>query len=153
MPARKGLQGLSVGELAARSGVAISALHFYEAQGLIRSWRTPGNQRRYARDCLRRVALIRISQSVGISLARIGEALRLLPDGRTPTAEDWQRLSADWHAELTVQIQQLQKLRDDLLECVGCGCLSFARCHLVNGQDKLAREGAGPRRIFNVPEV
>src|SRR5580693_1627054 len=106
--------GLTVGVVADRSGVAVSALHFYEAEGLISSWRTSGNQRRYPREALRRVAFIRASQGVGISLRRIKEALERLPDGRTPTRKDWQRLSAAWQEDLDERISRLQHLRDRL---------------------------------------
>lgn len=139
---------LTVGQLATRSGVAVSALHFYESQGLIRSRRTEGNQRRYTRDMLRRVAFIRVAQSVGISLSRIQEALRLLPNSRTPTEDDWARLSREWRVELDERIEWLQGLRDKLTDCIGCGCLSLERCRLVNPRDKLGKEGAGPRRVF-----
>src|SRR5690625_5435360 len=116
---------LSVGELAARSGVAVSALHYYEREGLITSRRTAGNQRRYRRDTLRRVALIRIAQRVGIPLADVREALDALPNGRTPTRKDWQRLSERWRAELDERIHSLQQLRDDFTDSNGCGCMSI----------------------------
>ncbi|WP_394830689.1 redox-sensitive transcriptional activator SoxR [Pendulispora rubella] len=137
---------LTVGELAARSGVAVSALHFYESKGLLRSRRTKGNQRRYARDALRRVAFIRAGQRVGIPLTMIREALALLPEQRTPTPEDWARLSAQWREELDIRLAQLRLLRDGLTDCIGCGCLSLERCVLVNPYDKLGREGPGARR-------
>lgn len=138
---------LTVGQLAARSGVAVSALHFYEAKGLIRSHRTGGNQRRYARDALRRVAFIRLSQRVGMPLKAIREALAELPDERTPTPQDWALLSANWRGELDERIERLIQLRDDLSDCIGCGCLSLRRCHLANPRDVLGTEGAGPRRL------
>jgi MerR family redox-sensitive transcriptional activator SoxR len=144
---------LSVGEVAARSGVAVSTLHFYEAEGLIRSWRNAGNQRRYARDVLRRVAVIRVAQRTGISLASIREALATLPSGRTPTAEDWARLSAQWRVELNDRIGRLTRLRDQLDGCIGCGCLSIESCPLRNPWDKLGAEGPGPRLLDpDVPE-
>lgn len=139
---------LTVGQLAARSGVAVSALHFYERQGLISSRRTSGNQRRYKRDVLRRVALIRIAQRVGIPLAEVAAVLALLPDGRTPTRHDWQRISQSWRAELEARIRHLQQLRDDFADCVGCGCLSIDRCRLANPHDQLGKHGAGPRRLL-----
>ncbi|WP_345217653.1 redox-sensitive transcriptional activator SoxR [Georgenia halophila] len=139
---------LTVGELAARSGVAVSALHFYERQGLISSRRTPGNQRRYHRATLRRVAFIRVSQRVGIPLARIGEALATLPGDRTPDAKDWRRLSKGWQADLDARIEQLQRLRDDLTDCIGCGCLSLRRCALTNARDEMAASGPGPRKLL-----
>jgi MerR family transcriptional regulator, redox-sensitive transcriptional activator SoxR len=138
---------LTVGEVAARGGVAVSALHFYEAQGLISSRRTAGNQRRYHRQVLRRVAFIRASQGVGIPLRRIKAALDQLPDGRTPTRRDWERLSETWRSELDDQIGRLQRLRDNLSGCIGCGCLSLDRCNLINPSDTLGREGPGPRNL------
>lgn len=140
---------LTVGQVATRSGVAVSALHFYERKGLIRSRRTAGNQRRYSRDVLRRVAFIRVSQRVGIPLNAIREALAELPDERTPTPKDWARLSAKWRGELDERIEQLQRLRDDLTDCIGCGCLSLSRCRLSNPFDELGDEGAGPRRLLS----
>jgi MerR family transcriptional regulator, redox-sensitive transcriptional activator SoxR len=139
---------LTVGQLSARSGVAISALHFYERQGLLTSWRTSGNQRRYRRDMLRRVALIRVAQRVGIPLARVREALDELPDGRTPTRRDWERMSRRWRTELDDRIHHLLQLRDDFTDCIGCGCLSIDRCALANPHDQLGEQGAGPRRLL-----
>ncbi len=144
---------LTVGQLAARSGVAVSALHFYERQGLISSRRTSGNQRRYRRDVLRRVALIRIAQRVGIPLAEVGAVLALLPDGRNPTRRDWQRISESWRDELEARIRHLQQLRDDFTECVGCGCLSIDRCRMANPYDQLSRHGPGPRRLLEPPST
>ncbi|MGA8115929.1 MAG: redox-sensitive transcriptional activator SoxR [Actinocatenispora sp.] len=138
---------LTVGELSARSGVAVSALHFYERQRLITSRRTSGNQRRYRRDALRRVAFVRIAQRVGIPLSDVADVLALLPDGRTPTRDDWQRISQRWQAELDERIRQLHQLRDDFTDCIGCGCLSIDRCQLANPRDELGRQGAGPRRL------
>lgn len=138
---------LTPGQLAERSGVAVSALHFYERQGLIRSRRTMGNQRRYRREMLRRVAFIRVSQRVGIPLAAIRAALETLPDGRTPGREDWARLSALWRGDLDLRIEQLVRLRDDLSDCIGCGCLSLDRCVLINPADCLGDRGAGPRLL------
>ncbi|MFV0130008.1 redox-sensitive transcriptional activator SoxR [Streptomyces sp. HMX112] len=139
---------VTVGELAARSGVAPSALRFYEREGLIRSRRTSGNQRRYHRDALRRVAFIRTSQRLGIPLATIREVLGLLPDDRTPTPEDWARISECWRDDLDRRIRTLQRLRDNLTECIGCGCLSLSRCVLSNPGDELAEHGPGPRRLI-----
>ena len=138
---------LTVGQVAERSGVAVSALHFYEAEGLISSRRTEGNQRRYGRDALRRVAFIRASQRVGIPLRRIKTALDQLPDGRTPTHRDWERLSASWRADLDERITELQHLRDRLSGCIGCGCLSLKLCKLVNPDDVLGRHGPGARNL------
>jgi MerR family redox-sensitive transcriptional activator SoxR len=138
---------LTVGQVADRSGVAVSALHFYERNGLISSVRTASNQRRYSRDVLRRVAFIRASQNVGISLAVIRAALEQLPSERTPTRDDWARLSLAWRAELDTRIAQLQALRDDLTGCIGCGCLSLRDCQLTNPRDVLGRDGPGARRL------
>ena len=138
---------ITVGQLAARSGVAVSALHFYEARGLIFARRTAGNQRRYPRAMLRRVAFIRASQRVGIPLARIKEALDTLPSRRTPTARDWARLSAAWCQDLDDRISALQDLRDRLTGCIGCGCLSLTDCQLANPEDELGAAGPGPRRL------
>ena len=138
---------LTVGQVAVRSGVAVSALHFYETRGLIRSHRTAGNQRRYAKDVLRRVAIIKVGQEVGISLADIGDALATLPDGRTPNVKDWEKLSRGWAADLDRRIARLQKLRHGLTDCIGCGCLSIDKCKLRNPGDVLAGEGPGARRL------
>jgi MerR family redox-sensitive transcriptional activator SoxR len=139
---------LTVGQLAERSGVAVSALHFYEAKGLISSRRTAGNQRRFSRDTLRRVSFIKVSQRVGIPLADIRDALATLPEERTPTVADWARLSDLWRADLDARIRQLERLRDDLTECIGCGCLSISKCALANPYDRLGDEGPGPRRLL-----
>jgi MerR family transcriptional regulator, redox-sensitive transcriptional activator SoxR len=141
---------LTVGQLAERSGVAVSALHFYESKGLITSRRTSGNQRRFARDALRRVAFIRVSQRLGFPLGSIRDALAQLPDERTPTHKDWARLSASWRTELDARIEQLSRLRDDLGDCIGCGCLSLERCKLVNPGDVLGGDGPGPHRLLDV---
>lgn len=141
-----GEQTLSVGDVARRSGMAVSALHFYETRGLIVSTRTAGNQRRYRRDTLRRLALIQAAQRVGVPLRTIADALQTLPAGRTPTRADWTRLSAHWRDDLDARIAQLVQLRDTLADCIGCGCLSMRRCALLNPGDALATQGEGPRR-------
>jgi MerR family redox-sensitive transcriptional activator SoxR len=138
---------LTVGELARRSGVAVSALHFYESKGLIHSVRSSGGQRRYGRDVLRRVAVIKVAQRIGISLASISAALASLPDERTPTAEDWARMSRLWRAELDARIIQLTRLRDELDGCIGCGCLSMKVCKLRNPLDELSDQGSGPQLL------
>jgi MerR family redox-sensitive transcriptional activator SoxR len=135
--------GLSIGEVAARSGVATSALRFYEAQGLLASQRTSGNQRRYERAVLRRVALIRAGRAAGIPLERIRAALDTLPAGRTPTRRDWERLSRVWRSDLDEQIALLHAVRDRLTTCIGCGCLSIDACTLLNPDDEAARLGGG----------
>lgn len=140
---------LTVGELAARSGVSVSALHFFERQGLITSRRTSGNQRRYRRDALRRVALIRIGQRVGIPLKEVAGVLALLPQGRTPTREDWALLAQSWQERLDERMRHLQQLRNEFADCVGCGCLSIDRCLLLNPDDALGAQGAGPRRLLD----
>ncbi|WP_371942018.1 redox-sensitive transcriptional activator SoxR [Actinomadura chokoriensis] len=139
---------LTVGQLAERSGVAVSALHFYEAKGLISSRRTAGNQRRFSRDTLRRVSFIKVSQRVGIPLSDIRDALATLPEERTPTVADWARLSETWRSDLDDRIRQLERLRDDLTDCIGCGCLSINKCALANPYDRLGDEGPGPRRLL-----
>jgi MerR family redox-sensitive transcriptional activator SoxR len=138
---------LTVGEVAARSGVAVSTLHFYESKGLIKSWRNPGNQRRYAREVLRRVAVIKVAQRTGIPLAAIRKALKALPGERTPTSDDWKKLSAAWRADLNQRLDRLTRLRDQLDGCIGCGCLSLGVCPLRNPRDKLAKQGPGPRLL------
>ena len=140
-------EDLSVGEVARRSGLAVSALHFYEAEGLIRSRRSAGNQRRYAREVLRRVAIIKVAQRTGIPLKTIREAFQTLPAERTPTAEDWSRLSAAWKVELERRINRLTNLRDHLTDCIGCGCLSVKSCPLHNPWDELGQQGPGPRLL------
>lgn len=138
---------LSVGDVARRSGLAVSALHFYEAEGLIRSHRTQGNQRRYAREVLRRVAIIKVAQRAGIPLKTIREAFKALPQERTPTVADWARLSSAWKQELERRIDRLTRLRDHLNGCIGCGCLSVRDCPLHNPLDRLAEQGPGPRLL------
>jgi len=140
---------LTIGDFAARSGVAPSALRYYEKEGLIRSTRTSGNQRRYQRAELRRVAFIRIAQQVGVSLDEIREALGSLPENRTPTKADWTRLSARWRRRLDDKIELMERLRDQLTGCIGCGCLSMQRCNLINSGDWQARTGAGPRVLLS----
>jgi MerR family transcriptional regulator, redox-sensitive transcriptional activator SoxR len=134
---------LTIGQLSERSGVATSALRYYETQGLIRSERTTGNQRRYQRATLRRVAFIRSAQRVGLTLEEIQEALATLPEGRTPTKADWARLSRSWRPRIEAQIDRLERLRDKLDSCIGCGCLSLQRCALNNTDDEVADRGPG----------
>ncbi|MFF8386783.1 redox-sensitive transcriptional activator SoxR [Streptomyces kanasensis] len=142
---------LTVGQLSARSGAAVSALHFYEAKGLINSRRTSGNQRRYSRDALRRVAFVRAAQRVGIPLATVRQALAELPEERTPTHDDWARLSRAWRAELDTRIQQLARLRDHLTDCIGCGCLSLETCVLSNPDDIFGERLTGSRLLPERP--
>lgn len=140
---------LTVGEVAARAGLAVSTLHFYESKGLIHSWRNAGNQRRYPREVLRRVAIIKVAQRTGIPLAEIRDALSSLPEGRTPTAADWRKLSARWQADLDERIERLTRLRDHMDSCIGCGCLSLQACPLRNPGDMLGARGAGPRVLID----
>jgi MerR family transcriptional regulator, redox-sensitive transcriptional activator SoxR len=142
------VNALTIGELSARSGVAPSALRYYERLGLIRSTRNSGNQRRYERAELRRVAFIRVAAQVGVPLEEIGEALHSLPDARTPTKADWARLSARWRSRLDEQIGLLERLRDRLTTCIGCGCLSLQQCSLSNPKDVLAARGTGPHYLL-----
>ena len=142
---------LAVGEMAARAGVPISTLHYYESRGLIKADRSPGKQRRFRRATLRRIAFIRAAQTLGIGLAEITEALARLPEQRTPTKADWARLSAAWSADLDERIAALQALRDRLAGCIGCGCLSLRACALYNPDDACASQGSGARRL-NLPK-
>lgn len=139
---------LTIGELAERSGVAPSALRFYEEEGLVSSQRTPGGQRRFEREMLRRVAFVRVAQQVGLTLREIRSALAELPEGRTPTKADWARLSRSWRSRIDEQIDRLTGLRDDLDSCIGCGCLSLRACALYNPDDAAASLGAGPRFLM-----
>lgn len=139
----------SVGEVAQRAGVATSALRFYEDHGLIRSERNESGHRRYHADVLRRVSFIRTAQRVGLSLAEIGDALASLPDHRTPTARDWDRLATSWRPRLDEQIAVLTRMRDQLDGCIGCGCLSLTSCGLWNPDDAAADLGTGPRYLLS----
>ncbi len=134
---------LSIGDVAERSGIAPSALRFYERRGLVVSARTDGNQRRYDRAVLRRLAFIQAGRAAGISLERIGSALSTLPTSRTPSRRDWERLSNRWRDDLDARIETLQALRERLTTCIGCGCLSIDRCELLNPDDEAAARGAG----------
>ena len=139
---------LTIGEVSARANVAPSALRFYEREGLLGAVRTEGGQRRYHRDVLRRLAFIRAAQRVGLSLDEIREALAALPDSRTPTATDWRRLSRSWRPLLNRRIAELERVRDRLDTCIGCGCLSLKACHLLNPGDVAAGEGPGARWLL-----
>jgi len=142
---------LTVGEVAARSGIRVSAVHFYEAKGLINAMRNSGNQRRFAREVLRRIAVIKVAQRAGIPLARIKQALSELPAHRAPNKEDWEHLSAEWRNDLDLRIERLTRLRDQLIGCIGCGCLSTGVCPLRNPDDALGAEGPGPRLLDPTP--
>ena len=139
---------LTIGALAARSGVAPSALRFYESIGLISSERSPGGHRLFPRSMLRRVALVRIAQRLGLSLEEVGNALATLPSDRTPTRAQWARLSRSWRRRLDERIGAMESLRDDLTGCIGCGCLSLQRCRLYNPDDAAAALGTGPRYLL-----
>lgn len=137
------MAALTVGQVAKRVGIAVSAVHFYEQKGLITSSRNQGNQRRYQSDTLRRLALIKAAQQLGLSLQEIKKALDTLPNQKTPDTQDWQQLSSQWHASLTKRINALEALRDSLTSCIGCGCLSLKHCPLYNPDDTLASQGTG----------
>ncbi len=139
---------LSIGEVSARTGLNTSALRFYEREGLLESTRSDGGQRRYAREVLRRVAFIRVAQSVGLELDEVRAMLESLPKGRTPNKADWERLSRGWRPLLDDRIAALERLRDQLSDCIGCGCLSLRACALYNPSDRAARLGAGPRYLL-----
>jgi MerR family redox-sensitive transcriptional activator SoxR len=141
-------QLLTIGQVAVRSGVATSALRFYEDEGLIASRRTAGNQRRYERAVLRRVAVIQAGRAAGIPLAAIREALALLPADRPPSKRDWARLSRAWRRDVEERIALLERVRDDLGSCIGCGCLSLRACRLFNPVDRAARSGPGARYLL-----
>ena len=151
------METLPIGQVSARSGIAPSALRYYEQQGLIEATRTPGGARRYQRSVLRRLAFVRAAQNVGLSLAEIKAALGTLPPGRPPTIKDWARLSEAWRDRLDEQIGALTKLRDGLTSCIGCGCLSLTTCALSNPSDVAAADGAGarwlPPALRRVPPV
>lgn len=137
---------LAIGEVAERSGVSVATVRFYEQQGLVSSVRTAGNQRRFERHMLRRIAIARTGQRFGLTLAEIGEALATLPDDHPPTKRDWARMSRSWHQVLTARIEAMTRVRDGLESCIGCGCLSLRSCPVYNTQDELGDEGPGPRR-------
>lgn len=139
---------LTIGQLAERAGIAPSALRFYEDKGLIEAERTPSGHRRYPREVLRRVAFLRVAQRVGLSLEEVRAALGTLPDARTPTKRDWQRLARSWSPRLEEHIRLLERLRDRLDGCIGCGCLSMEDCALLNPDDDLGRRGPGPRHVL-----
>ncbi|MGZ4476351.1 MAG: redox-sensitive transcriptional activator SoxR [Nocardioides sp.] len=155
MPDHERIRGhvLTPAEVARRAGVSVPTLHFYEREGLITSRRTAGNQRRYHRDVLRRLSFIRVSQRLGLPLGQIRDALDTLPDGRTPTRQDWAALSATWRADLDDRIRRLERLRDSLDNCIGCGCLSLEACALYNPDDELASAGSGAVRWEPPPQT
>ncbi len=139
---------LTIGALSERTGVAPSALRFYEAEGLIHATRSDGGQRRYQREVVRRVSFIRVAQQVGLRLDEISDALSSLPEQRTPTEKDWEKLSRSWRPRLDERIAMLERLRDRLDGCIGCGCLSLRHCRILNPGDEAARRGPGPRYVL-----
>jgi MerR family redox-sensitive transcriptional activator SoxR len=141
-------QLLPIGELAKRSGVAASALRFYEQRGLIRSERAGSGRRHYRRSTLRRVAFIVFAQRIGLTLDEIGQELTKLPSDRAPARKDWMRLTAGWSRRIDERIEELERLKAGLTECIGCGCLSLSRCKLANPEDRAARRGTGPRYLL-----
>ncbi|QPG04584.1 redox-sensitive transcriptional activator SoxR [Salinimonas marina] len=138
------MQNMSVGQVARRTGVAVSTLHFYEQKGLIHASRNAGNQRRFGRDAIRRVSLIKAAQQLGISLEEIAQAFAPLPDFAAPSAKQWQAMASGWQVQLDARIEKLTRLRKSLTGCIGCGCLSMANCPLYNPDDNLAAQGPGP---------
>jgi MerR family redox-sensitive transcriptional activator SoxR len=138
---------LSIGEISQRTGVATSALRFYESIGLIESQRSAGNQRRFQRAVIRRVAVVKAAQRAGVPLEEIGRAMSTLPAGRAPTRVDWQRLSSLWERDLSARIARLSRIKDDLTGCIGCGCLSIENCALFNPADKLVESLASTSRL------
>lgn len=139
---------LSIGDLARRTGLSVSAIRFYEEKGLVEAMRSGGNQRRFLRSDIRRLSFILIAQQLGLALSEIEDELRKLPQGRTPTARDWRAISRSIRSQLDAKIRQLQNTRDRLDGCIGCGCLSLRKCRLYNPEDIVAKEGAGPRRVL-----
>ena len=142
------VKSFSIGEVAARAGVSTSALRFYESNGLIESERTAAGHRRYHADVLRRIGFVRVAQRIGLTLAEIRTVLDGLPDGRTPTRRDWERLASAWQPMIDERIALLEAMRDKLDGCIGCGCLSLDTCALYNADDVAARKGAGPRYLL-----
>lgn len=142
-------QWLTIGALSQRSGVRTSALRYYEAEGLIHARRTESGQRRFARETLRRVAFIRVAQQVGLSLEEIRDALATLPESRTPNHDDWEQFANEWRPRIDAQIAMLERFRDRLDGCIGCGCLSLEYCRLLNPGDECAARGPGPRHVID----
>ncbi|MXP30063.1 redox-sensitive transcriptional activator SoxR [Porphyrobacter algicida] len=136
---------LTIGELARRTGLSVSAIRYYEERGLVEAWRTSGNQRRFPRADIRRLSFVLIAQKLGLTLEEIEQALGSLPQGRTPNASDWSRISTTIRQRIDAQIAALEKVREDLDGCIGCGCLSLKKCALYNAGDKWGEGGAGPR--------
>ncbi|MGE4324902.1 MAG: redox-sensitive transcriptional activator SoxR [Pseudodonghicola sp.] len=146
--------GVSIGVLAGRTGLAVSAIRYYEEQGLITPWRNAGGQRRFLRADIRRLSFVRIAQQLGFTLPEIRDLLAELPNGRTPTPADWSRMGDRFRARLDARIETLQRLRDDLDGCIGCGCLSLPKCALYNPGDRAAQKGEGPRYLMgDRPEI
>lgn len=148
MPKSATSEMLSIGKLASRTGLSITAIRFYEDEGLVRAQRNAGGQRRFSRGDIRRLSFVKICQGLGFSLADVRQALSGLPDGRTPTKRDWEKLSREFSKDIDERIDALTQLRDTLTGCIGCGCLSLAKCRLYNPDDKAASLGAGPRYLM-----
>ncbi|XUU59602.1 redox-sensitive transcriptional activator SoxR [Erythrobacter sp. HA6-11] len=146
---RKASDLLSIGELARRTGLSVSAIRFYEDKGLVEAWRSSGNQRRFLRSDIRRLSFILIAQRLGLALADIEEELKKLPQGRTPNARDWQKISRSIRSLLDAKIAELSRVRETLDGCIGCGCLSLKKCQLYNKEDQLAAQGPGPRQVID----
>ncbi|MGC2976187.1 redox-sensitive transcriptional activator SoxR [Brevibacterium sp. FAM 25378] len=142
---------LSVGDVAARTGVAVSALHFYERQGLIVSERTAGGQRRYARHVLRRISVIQVAKRMGIPLAEVADVFDDLPDDRMPGKTDWRRISERWRGKLEARRREIERMESELVECIGCGCVSLRSCRVLNPDDELGSSGSGPRLLPEIP--
>lgn len=142
---------LTIGELSRRTGVATSALRYYEKEGLIEADRADSGHRRYTQATIRRVSFIKIAQEVGLTLHEIGDAMSSLPDNRTPNQQDWAKLSASWRPRLDAHIAMLERLRDRLDSCIGCGCLSLKRCSILNPGDEAGERGPGPRYLIEAP--
>ncbi|WP_424809744.1 redox-sensitive transcriptional activator SoxR [Rhodococcus sp. 27YEA15] len=144
---RKSDELLSIGEVAARTGVAVSAVRYYETLGLVPAERTAGNMRKFPRHAIRRVSLIQVAVRFGISLAEVGEVFASLPEGRTPTKKDWSKISTQWNQRLEDRKQAIARMQEELTGCIGCGCLSLMTCNLLNPEDELGRDGPGARRL------
>jgi MerR family redox-sensitive transcriptional activator SoxR len=146
---RKGDELLSIGEMARRSGMAVSAIRYYESQGLLPAQRTSGNTRRFPRHTLRRLALIQVASRYGVTLSEVAEIFTALPQDRAPTKRDWQRISRHWCQQLEQRKHALTRMQEELTGCIGCGCLSLQTCVLLNPQDRLFTQGPGPRRLLD----
>lgn len=150
---KKATDGLSIGAVAARTGLSISAIRFYEEKGLVSSDRNRGGQRRFVRADIRRLSFVQIAQQLGFSIAQIREVLSGLPEGRTPTKDDWSRISVAFREDIERRISRLERLRDRIDDCIGCGCLSLENCALYNPQDRAGVTGSGARFVLDAPSA